>query len=95
MTQSLPFSLLLLFLSEFRGYTIPKGTVIIPNLWSVHRDPAVWDRPDLFNPRRFLDDQGKLHRTEHFMPFGIGRGFHLEYGGWECSGWVGRGSGTD
>ncbi|XP_067106216.1 cytochrome P450 2U1 [Osmerus mordax] len=59
--------------TEFRGYTIPKGTVIVPNLWSVHRDPAVWDQPDLFNPGRFLDDQGRLHRTEHFMPFGIGR----------------------
>ncbi|XP_076150896.1 cytochrome P450 2U1 isoform X1 [Alosa pseudoharengus] len=57
----------------FRGYTIPKGTVIIPNLWSVHRDPSVWDSPDDFNPSRFLDEQGKLLRKEYFIPFGIGR----------------------
>lgn len=57
----------------FRGYTIPKGTVIIPNLWSVHRDPSVWDCPDDFNPSRFLDEQGKLLRREYFIPFGIGR----------------------
>lgn len=58
---------------EFRGYTIPKGTVIVPNLWSVHRDPTVWDDPDSFNPTRFLDDEGHLLRKEYFIPFGIGR----------------------
>uniref|UniRef100_A0A8C1IJE6 Cytochrome P450 2U1 n=1 Tax=Cyprinus carpio TaxID=7962 RepID=A0A8C1IJE6_CYPCA len=59
--------------TEFRGYTIPKGTVIIPNLWSVHRDPTVWENPDDFNPGRFLDEQGKLLRKDCFIPFGIGR----------------------
>nr|QLC36635.1 cytochrome P450 2U1 [Kryptolebias hermaphroditus] len=59
--------------TEFRGYTIPKGTVIFPNLYSVHRDPAVWDEPDSFNPTRFLDDEGKLLKKEFFIPFGIGR----------------------
>ncbi|XP_076004342.1 cytochrome P450 2U1 isoform X2 [Genypterus blacodes] len=59
--------------TEFRGYTIPKGTVIVPNLWSVHRDPSVWDNPDSFDPTRFLDDEGKLQRKECFIPFGIGR----------------------
>ncbi|XP_076830836.1 cytochrome P450 2U1 [Brachyhypopomus gauderio] len=59
--------------TEFRGYTIPKGTVIIPNLWSVHRDPSVWENPDEFNPSRFLDEQGQLLRKEFFIPFGIGR----------------------
>ncbi|XP_029018465.1 cytochrome P450 2U1 [Betta splendens] len=59
--------------TEFRGYTIPKGTVILPNLWSVHRDPTVWEDPDIFNPSRFLDAEGKLLRRECFIPFGIGR----------------------
>ncbi|XP_007229530.2 cytochrome P450 2U1 [Astyanax mexicanus] len=59
--------------TEFRGYTIPKGTVIIPNLWSVHRDPTVWENPDDFCPSRFLDEQGQLLRSEYFIPFGIGR----------------------
>ncbi|XP_020484540.2 cytochrome P450 2U1 isoform X1 [Labrus bergylta] len=59
--------------TEFRGYSIPKGTVVVPNLWSVHRDPTVWDDPDTFNPDRFLDDDGNLLRREYFIPFGIGR----------------------
>ncbi|XP_059197505.1 cytochrome P450 2U1 [Centropristis striata] len=57
----------------FRGYTIPKGTVIVPNLWSVHRDPTQWDDPDSFNPARFLDNEGNVLRKECFIPFGIGR----------------------
>lgn len=60
---------------EFCGYTIPKGTVVLPNLWSVHRDPIEWDEPDSFNPTRFLDEGGRLLRKECFIPFGIGRLF--------------------
>ncbi|EHA99322.1 Cytochrome P450 2U1 [Heterocephalus glaber] len=56
-----------------QGYTIPKGTVVLPNLWAVHRDPAVWEKPDEFHPNRFLDDQGQLLKTEAFIPFGIGK----------------------
>lgn len=44
----------------------------MPNLWSVHGDPTVWDDPDSFNPTRFLDSEGKLLRKECFIPFGIG-----------------------
>ncbi|XP_037546340.1 cytochrome P450 2U1 [Nematolebias whitei] len=59
--------------TEFRGYTVPKGTVLLPNLYSVHRDPRVWDDPDTFNPERFLDDEGQLLRKEFLVPFGLGR----------------------
>ncbi|KAM9792781.1 LOW QUALITY PROTEIN: cytochrome P450 2U1 [Neosynchiropus ocellatus] len=58
--------------TDLRGYVIPQGTVVLPNLWSVHRDPTVWDDPDSFNPTRFLDAEGKLIRKECFIPFGIG-----------------------
>ncbi|EMP40787.1 Cytochrome P450 2U1 [Chelonia mydas] len=54
-----------------RGYTVPKGSVIVPNLWSVHRDPNVWERPDDFQPTRFLDENGQLIKRETFIPFGI------------------------
>ena len=56
-----------------QGYTIPKGTVIIPNLWAVHRDPAIWEKPDDFDPNRFLDDQGQVIKKETFIPFGLGQ----------------------
>ncbi|XP_057562678.1 cytochrome P450 2U1 isoform X2 [Hippopotamus amphibius kiboko] len=56
-----------------QGYTIPKDTIILPNLWSVHRDPAIWEKPNDFYPNRFLDDQGQLIKKETFIPFGIGK----------------------
>lgn len=58
------------------GYHIPKGTVILPNLWSVHHDPNVWKDPHLFNPRRFLDEKNQVIDTNTlagFMPFSLGR----------------------
>lgn len=62
--------------STLGGYYIPKGTVIFPNLWSVHHDPSIWEDPHLFNPRRFLDEQGHVIDPDSlvgFMPFSIGR----------------------
>ncbi|XP_062838873.1 cytochrome P450 2U1 [Anolis carolinensis] len=59
--------------TKLQGYTIPKGSVIIPNLWSVHRDPKIWEKPDDFHPARFLDENGQLLKKETFIPFGIGR----------------------
>ncbi|XP_039199952.1 cytochrome P450 2U1 isoform X1 [Crotalus tigris] len=59
--------------TELQGYTIPKGSVIIPNLWSVHRDPNKWENPDDFCPARFLDENGQLLKKEIFIPFGIGK----------------------
>lgn len=32
------------------GYFIPKNTVIIPNLFGAHHDPAVWTDPYSFKP---------------------------------------------
>ncbi|OXB76790.1 UNVERIFIED_CONTAM: hypothetical protein H355_016271 [Colinus virginianus] len=54
-----------------QGYTIPKGSVIVPNLWSVHRDPNIWENPDDFQPTRFLDENGQLIKKETFIPFGM------------------------
>ncbi|TKC49172.1 hypothetical protein EI555_000554, partial [Monodon monoceros] len=61
------------FVLVLQGYTIPKGTIILPNLWSIHRDPAIWEKPNDFYPNRFLDDQGQLIKKETFIPFGIGK----------------------
>ncbi|XP_040148940.1 cytochrome P450 2U1 isoform X3 [Ictidomys tridecemlineatus] len=76
-TNSLLWCLLYMSLNPdvqvLQGYTIPKGTLILPNLWSVHRDPTIWEKPEDFYPDRFLDDQGQLLKKEFFIPFGIGK----------------------
>ena len=59
--------------TKLSGYDVPKGTVIMPNLWAVHHDPAIWKDPEEFKPERFLDDEGRLVRREELIPFSIGR----------------------
>ncbi|XP_078586161.1 cytochrome P450 2U1-like isoform X2 [Branchiostoma floridae x Branchiostoma japonicum] len=60
--------------TTFRGYNIPSGTQVLPNLWSAHMDPEFWPDPEKFDPRRFLDSDGNVvRRQESFMPFSTGR----------------------
>ncbi|PIK53304.1 putative cytochrome P450 2J6 [Apostichopus japonicus] len=56
----------------FRGYTIPKGIAVIPNVYAVMRNPVLWPKPLEFKPERFLDENGKFTKPEHFIPFNIG-----------------------
>ncbi|XP_072039153.1 cytochrome P450 2D26-like [Amphiura filiformis] len=58
---------------EFRGYTIPKGTNITSNLYSVTRDPSVFDEPDVFYPERFLDEKGQVKKIPGQIVFGAGK----------------------
>ncbi|XP_069069002.1 cytochrome P450 2J4-like [Pleurodeles waltl] len=54
------------------GYTIEKGTIVIPNLPSAMNDPEYWKTPDQFNPANFLDKEGQFVTTEAFLPFSAG-----------------------
>ncbi|XP_078674006.1 cytochrome P450 2U1-like isoform X1 [Branchiostoma floridae x Branchiostoma belcheri] len=59
---------------KVRGYDIPKGTQVLPNLYALHMDPAYWPDPDRFDPGRFLDAEGNvINKPESFMPFSGGR----------------------
>ncbi|KAH9834652.1 cytochrome P450 monooxygenase [Rhodofomes roseus] len=39
----------------YRGFLIPKGTIIIANLWHMTRDPDVYPEPEVFWPERYLE----------------------------------------
>lgn len=59
---------------KFRGFLIPKDTLIIPNLYGVLHDVKVWGDPETFRPERFLsEDESKVIRREEFVPFSIGK----------------------
>ena len=51
------------------GYDLPAGAVIAPSPLMAHRDPEAWERPEQFEPDRFL-----VHRPSPFgfFPFGGG-----------------------
>ncbi|XP_054947711.1 vitamin D 25-hydroxylase isoform X2 [Physeter macrocephalus] len=56
-----------------RGYSIPKGTTVITNLYSVHFDEKYWRDPEIFYPDRFLDSNGYFAKKEALVPFSLGR----------------------
>ncbi|KAJ7074029.1 cytochrome P450 [Mycena amicta] len=62
--QGAPYQLL--------GHTIPPGTIIGTQAWSMHRDPDLFPEPHVFKPDRWLDDSLKDRAAKSLMPFGIG-----------------------
>ncbi|XP_067322190.1 cytochrome P450 2J4-like isoform X1 [Anolis sagrei] len=57
---------------KMRGFLIPKGTAIIPNIRSVLLDPEHWESPKEFNPNHFLDQNGHFVAREEYLAFGAG-----------------------
>lgn len=57
---------------NFHGYTIPKGTTVMPCFHCALHDRKHWKHPDIFNPDRFLDDLGHFQKPETFIPFSAG-----------------------
>ena len=62
---------------EFRGFTIPRHTIVLANLHSLHHSERYWERPDAFLPERWLDPDRKLIKHEAFMPFSTGNHYHM------------------
>ncbi|XP_071094304.1 steroid 17-alpha-hydroxylase/17,20 lyase-like [Haliotis cracherodii] len=56
------------------GYDIPKGTTVFINHYALHQDPEQWRDPQVYNPDRFLDHDGKMAaKPESWLPFSAGR----------------------
>ncbi|KAF8817026.1 cytochrome P450 [Phlegmacium glaucopus] len=53
------------------GYVIPKGTLIIPNIWFMLHDPKVYPNPSRFDPERFYGPQRQQDPLD--ICFGFGR----------------------
>ncbi|KAJ7744056.1 cytochrome P450 [Mycena maculata] len=53
------------------GYLLPKGTVIVANLWQMSNDPAVYPSPSTFDPTRHLVTPAQ--REPRTTCFGFGR----------------------
>jgi len=53
---------------EYKGYFIPGGSMVIPNIWAMQMDPKIFKEPEAFNPQRYIDDP-----SLPFHAFGFGR----------------------
>lgn len=59
---------------EFSGFTVPKNTPILINLWAIGTDPSLWQNPGSFEPERFLGTEIDVKgRDFELIPFGAGR----------------------
>ena len=51
--------------TELEGFTIPKGAIIVGNLYNMHHDERIWNEPWKFSPERFLDENGQILPLSH------------------------------
>ncbi|MEO0881316.1 MAG: cytochrome P450 [Pseudomonadota bacterium] len=54
------------------GYKLRKGALIMISPWTLHRHELYWDRPDVFDPDRFMPPRDKEILKGSFIPFGSG-----------------------
>ena len=56
------------------GHAVARGTMVLVDVYSMQRDPDVWEEPERFMPERFMDG-GEVGAGESrwMMPFGMGR----------------------
>jgi cytochrome P450 len=56
------------------GYDIPAGTRVLVSVWTIGRDPELWDAPEEFMPERFLGSRLDVKGQDYeLLPFGSGR----------------------
>ncbi|KGO45758.1 Cytochrome P450 [Penicillium expansum] len=60
---------------EYNGYRIPKGAVLVANIWSFAHDPEIYNEPMKFNPDRFLECEDGIapECDPQKVVFGFGR----------------------
>jgi len=60
----------------YKGYRIPAGSVVVPNVWSILHNEKDYPNPYLFQPERFLTEDGQLNpnvKDPSTASFGFGR----------------------
>jgi cytochrome P450 len=68
---------------EICGYRIPAGAIMLISPYVIHRNPAYWDNPEMFDPERFTPERSAGRPHYAYFPFGggprqcIGKGFAL------------------
>ncbi|XP_003224466.2 cytochrome P450 4B1 [Anolis carolinensis] len=54
------------------GRTIPKGIFVILGINTLHRNPEVWENPEVFDPLRFSPENSSRRHPFAYLPFAAG-----------------------
>jgi cytochrome P450 len=54
------------------GYRVEAGSIVAVAITALHRDPALWDRPPVFDPDRFSPENSANRDRWQFIPFAAG-----------------------
>ena len=54
------------------GYHIPAGALVVVSPYVTQRCGRFWDRPDVFDPDRFLPERFEARHKTAYFPFGGG-----------------------
>ncbi len=57
---------------EVGGYRVEAGTLLAVGIYALHRDPAIWHDPLVFDPDRFRPEKSRVRDRWHFIPFAGG-----------------------
>jgi cytochrome P450 len=58
----------------YKGFFIPKGSVIVANAWAILHDPEIYPDPEEFKPERFLNEDGSVRDDPSLsLVFGAGK----------------------
>ncbi len=57
---------------EVGSYTVPRRALIVVSPYVLHRHRTLWDRPDAFDPTRFLPEARARIVRYAYLPFGAG-----------------------
>lgn len=55
----------------YEGNFIPKGALVMANIWQISHDPSIYKDPHVFLPERFLGENPEM--DTHNLIFGFGR----------------------
>jgi cytochrome P450 len=57
---------------DIGGYRVPAGATVMMSQWVTHRDRRYYQKPERFNPDRWLEGRAKTASKFIYFPFGGG-----------------------
>nr|XP_014430679.1 cytochrome P450 4B1-like isoform X2 [Pelodiscus sinensis] len=54
------------------GRTLPEGSRVSVHIYCLHRNPSVWQDPEVFDPMRFSPENMARRHSHAFVPFAAG-----------------------